>query len=158
MIDTSKQIKSVSYNGVDIPLQADNSALIALIQRDITTFEIPEGVTSIGDYAFYNYRSLISITIPNSVTSIGSNAFCRCFDLQSITIPNGVTSIGENAFWNCLSLTEMTILATTPPALSNTEAISDVTTTIYIPAGTLVTYSTAPNWSNFASKFVELSA
>ena len=62
---------------------------------------IGDGVTSIGESAFYNCSSLTSITIPNSVTSIGNSAFGNCSNLTSITIPNSVTSIGEEAFYEC---------------------------------------------------------
>ena len=66
-------------------------------------------VTSIGDYAFNQCRSLTSVTIPNSVTSIGGAAFCLCTSLTSVTIGNSVTSIGLYAFTYCSSLTSVTI-------------------------------------------------
>ncbi len=47
----------------------------------ITDLVIPDSVTSIGDYAFYDCSSLTSITIPDSVTSIGSSAFYGCSNL-----------------------------------------------------------------------------
>ncbi|MDR1115845.1 MAG: leucine-rich repeat protein [Tannerella sp.] len=75
----------------------------------ITSIFIPNSVISIGNSAFWNCISLTSITIPNSVTSIGSGAFQSCVSLTSITIPNSVTSIGEWAFYNCSSLTSVTI-------------------------------------------------
>ena len=58
-------------------------------------------VTSIGDYAFYNCRSLTSIEIPDGVTSIGDKAFDGCSSLTSIEIPASVTSIGDWAFRRC---------------------------------------------------------
>ena len=70
---------------------------------------IPNGVTSIGNFAFSVCSSLTSITIPNSVTSIGDYAFDGCKSLTSINIPDGVTSIGDNAFAVCSSLTSVTI-------------------------------------------------
>ena len=70
---------------------------------------IPEGVTSIGNYAFYHCRVLTAITLPESVTSIGDGAFWGCISLTEITIPEGVTSIGEDAFGDCRGITEIVI-------------------------------------------------
>ena len=75
---------------------------------NITSVTIPNSVTSIGDYAFRDC-SITSVTIPNSVTSIGNCAFEYCIGLTSITIPNSVKSIGHRAFYYCLGLTSVTI-------------------------------------------------
>ena len=75
----------------------------------LTSVTIPDSVTSIGEYAFYNCTSLTSVTIPNSVTSIGEYAFYNCTSLTSVAIPDSVTSIGDDAFSNCKSLTSVTI-------------------------------------------------
>ena len=75
----------------------------------IKTVVIEDGVTSIGNDAFYECTNLTSITIPNSVTRIGSYAFARCKALTSITIPNSVTSIWYDAFLGCSNLTSITI-------------------------------------------------
>ena len=76
-------------------------------RTNIKTVIIKEGVTSIGEDAFYRCSGLTSITIPNSVTSIGEDAFYRCSGLTSITIPNSVTSIGGGAFMGCSGLTSV---------------------------------------------------
>ena len=74
-----------------------------------TSYTIPDGVTSIGNYAFQRCDSLTSVTIPNSVTSIGEYAFYECSALTSITIPDSVTSIGNWAFEDCTSLESIVI-------------------------------------------------
>ena len=63
-------------------------------------------VTTIGNYAFCDCRSLTSVTIPDSVTTIGNAAFHNCDSLTSVTIPDSVTTIGEDAFAYCSSLRE----------------------------------------------------
>ena len=72
--------------------------------EEITDLVIPNSVTSIGDYAFWDCRGLTSVAIPNSVTSIGNYAFGDCTGLTSVTIPNSVTSIGDYAFYSCIGL------------------------------------------------------
>lgn len=73
-------------------------------RSSVKSVVIEDGVTNIGNYAFYNCSSLTSVTIPNSVTSIGNYAFYYCTGLTSVTIPNSVTSIGESAFSGCTNL------------------------------------------------------
>ena len=70
---------------------------------------IPNGVTSIGNSAFYDCSGLPFVTIPNSVTSIGEKSFENCSGLKTITIGNSVTSIGDGAFRGCSGLTSVTI-------------------------------------------------
>ncbi len=70
---------------------------------------LPDSVTKIGNYAFYNCANLTSITIPDSVTTIGNYAFTSCKGLTSVRIPDSVTSIGNDAFSSCAGLTKVTI-------------------------------------------------
>ncbi len=64
--------------------------------EELTGFEIPDGVTSIGDFAFAR-SSLSGVTIPDSVTSIGYAAFYHCGALEDISIPSTVTKIERYA-------------------------------------------------------------
>ena len=75
----------------------------------LTSIEIPNRVTSIGSDAFDGCSGLTSVTIGNRVTSIGNTAFSYCTGLTSVTIPNSVTGIGDYAFYECYRLTSVTI-------------------------------------------------
>ncbi len=76
---------------------------------DIKSVVIGDGVTNVGEYAFYNCKNLSSVIIPDSVTDIGYYAFSNCVSLSSINIPSGVTSIGESAFYYCSNLLSITV-------------------------------------------------
>lgn len=82
----------------------ENGVLFDVLDRNIETVVIPDGVTSIGDNAFWNCTSLSSVTIPSSVTNIGESAFSYCTNLASIIIPNSIIWIGNGAFEGCKSL------------------------------------------------------
>ena len=70
---------------------------------------VPNSITQIYEYAFYNNTSLLTVTILSNVTSIPAYAFAGCSDLTNVTIPNSVTSIDNCAFYNCRGLTGITI-------------------------------------------------
>ena len=76
------------------------------------TVEIPDGVTTLGEYAFYRCTGLTEITFPITLTTIGRDAwdgkgvFIGCTNLTEIDLKN-VTSIGRQAFYGCTGLTEI---------------------------------------------------
>lgn len=70
----------------------------------VTDLTIPEGVTSIGSYAFISCNSFTSVTIPDGVTSLNEYVFEDCSNLASVTIPSSITSIGFYAFNGCNNL------------------------------------------------------
>lgn len=78
-------------------------------RSDIINVNIPDGVTSIGDYAFNECKNLTNVTIPGSVTSIEYHAFSECKNLTSVTIPDGVTDISSGTFFLCRALTSVKI-------------------------------------------------
>lgn len=135
----------------------DDSMLISLIDRTATSFEIPEGTTSIGAYAFAYCLSLASIIIPDGVTLIGEGAFGNCTSLTSITIPDSVTSIGFAVFYACTGLTEVDLSACTDiPTLESSSAFTDTSDSLVIkvPSALVDEWKAATNWSTYADKIV----
>lgn len=70
---------------------------------------LPEGLTYLGNYAFFGAAKLKSITLPSTLTTIGLAAFDECAGLTDITIPSNVKTIKEGAFGYCTNLTSVTI-------------------------------------------------
>lgn len=79
--------------------------------KGITSIDIPEGITGIGDNAFKNCSSLEEVTLPDSLTFLGASAFEGCIKLTSINIPNGLKRILSYTFSSCDSLKDMIIPA-----------------------------------------------
>ena len=77
--------------------------------NDIKSVIIKNGVTNIGDSAFYGCKNISSVSLPSSLNSIGDSAFKNCTSLSSISIPSCVTSIGDAAFSGCDSLMSVSI-------------------------------------------------
>ena len=67
---------------------------------DITSVIIEDGVTTIGDFAFYNCQNIESIEIPASVKTIGDSAFFSA-KLKTLALPEGVEEVKDFAFYNC---------------------------------------------------------
>lgn len=78
-------------------------------KSDISSYSVPNTVTSIRPRAFYECKFLNNVQLPNTITSIGSSVFRSCEGLESINIPSSVTDIGENAFLLCSSLKNIKI-------------------------------------------------
>ena len=78
-------------------------------RSDIDRVSISDGVTRIGNSAFYWYYRLQNINIPNSVIEIGAGAFEDCSSLTSIEIPANVSTIEDDTFSGCSSLTSINI-------------------------------------------------
>ena len=132
-IDWTMSGSTLIISGTDMPNYTPENTPWYYHQKDIKNVLIYNGVTNIGDFAFYNCSNLTSITIPKSVTSIGGSAFYQCLGLTSITIPNSVKTIGSWSFFGCRGLTSIDI----PNSVTSIErsAFSDCSglTSITIP-------------------------
>ena len=78
-------------------------------QDDVRRIVIEEGVTSIGDYAFYMCSDCEEVQLADSIAKIGDWSFAYCGDLNEIVFPKNLDSIGEATFKSCNSLTELVI-------------------------------------------------
>ena len=141
---------------------------------------IPNGVTTIGYYAFSYSPGLTSISFPNSVTKIGDSAFQGCEDLESITLPSQITSIGEGAFSGIenTKLTEIVLPGTLTEIGSRafgwchfSSVVSEIenpfvipndvfysglynvyaSAVLHVPAGTYETYRNTKGWNKFVN-------
>ena len=120
------------------------------------TTVIPDGVESIGEYAFNGQTTLNTITIPESVSVIESHAF-NYTGLESIVIPATVRSIADYAFRWCNNLKAVYSRNETPMAISDNAFTHPdkpddgpyQTATLYVPRGKREVYTTTDGWSKF---------
>ena len=105
------------FTSEDAKLLIADGVVLACAPAGLTSYAIPNGVTTINNEVFYDCDSLTSVTIPDTVTTIGNEAFYSCDNLTSVTIGKGIESIGEKAFWGCDNIAELYCLATVPPAI-----------------------------------------
>lgn len=118
----------------------------------LTSIVVPNHVTSINQYAFGYCYGLTTVDLPNSLTTIEAYAFTNCNRMSSFTIPGSVTSIGSGAFYYCNKLTSITSLATTPPTVGNDAFYNvDKTIPVYVPLGSAADYQVANGWSEFTN-------
>ena len=137
-----------SRDGCNAIISTNDNTIIAGCKNT----KIPNSVTGIGAFAFYDCSGLTTLTLPNSLTSIGEKAFSYCSSLTSITIPNSVTTIGSDAFNGCNGLT--TIIS----EIENPFAIDDyVFQGIYakamliVPSGKKSAYQNTAGWKQFTN-------
>ena len=71
----------------------------------LSSVQIPEGVVSIGDLAFYHCQA--TINLPETLLTIGNSAFAGCTGLTAVAIPGSVVSIGNNAFQGCTNINSL---------------------------------------------------
>lgn len=117
----------------------------------IVSVKIPSSVTSISRMAFYHCSSLKSIVIPQGITTLSMQLFEGCTSLESVTLPASLTNIQTGAFSDCRSIKKIVSLSPTPPSLQDKDTFRNVSkdAVIYVPAGSVESYSSASGWSHF---------
>ena len=131
--DWNGKLECLSPNFIyedDVLFDKDKSRIISFRNKNIESYVIPTGITSIGNNAFSGCGSLSDIVIPSSVTSIGYSAFYHCDFLSKIVIPSSVTSISDSAFLLCRSLSKIVIPSSVTSignnAFSGCRSLSDI--------------------------------
>ena len=83
------------------------------VRQGVTNLVLGEGITAIGDYAFYYLPILEQVSLPGTITSLGKYSFAFCSALTSFTVPEGVTAIGDSCFEGCAALKTVFVPHTT---------------------------------------------
>lgn len=81
------------------------------LAEDITAIRVNNGVTKVGDYAFYYCYNASAVILASSVTEIGEAAFWGCASLDGVTLPENLTAIGDFAFGSCADLNDLAVPA-----------------------------------------------
>ena len=122
-----------------------------VVDVDESIIRFPSNLEKIGSRVFEgldgSYCGIEEVTIPNGVTSIGDYAF-KSARVKTVTIPSTVTVIGDYAFSSVYSLT-VNVNATTPPAITATTFANCTNLTINVPEGSLEAYATADYWKEY---------
>ncbi|MGI5097373.1 leucine-rich repeat domain-containing protein [Treponema socranskii] len=145
----------------------------------LTSLILPDGLTTVEDFALYACQKLQTVYIPSSLTSIGSH-FLGASKVEDVKIPEGVTELGYqfldscsalktlelpasltkagNLCIGCTALQSVTCKAATPPALQSYAFMNVVLAgvTLKVPAASVSEYETTPIWKDFKKPFVAL--
>lgn len=148
-----------------------NWAPLALFRDTIETVNLEQGITYIGNAAFYGVHQLTDIELPDSLTAVGLGAFGYCSQLTMIEFPNGVTSIGVQAFTNCSKLGSVSLPSTlttigekafaecrklfnvysyaTEPPLAENNSFANYNVYLHVPCDNLEAYRTDMVFGSF---------
>lgn len=119
----------------------------------LETIEIPSSVTLIERSAFNHILGLTTIAVPNSVVTLEPYVFSQCYGLQEVTIGSGVTSIGMGLLYGCSAVTSLTSHIMDPSSVTMGEKVFKnmdyENCVLHVPAGTSELYRNADQWQQF---------
>lgn len=153
LVDISIDDGNPKYDSRDNCNAIIETASNTLIKGCNNTF-IPNGVTRIGNRAFYECEGIKTVDLPNSVRVIEKEAFYGCENLVSIVLSETIDSIKNKAFSYCKSLNKIICKAMLPPQIERSsfyKYLSNVyeTTTIFVPSTSLSVYKSHEEWGKF---------
>lgn len=97
----------VNLKSIVLPTSLQKIGRGAFSGSGITSIEIPQGVTIVGDYAFMRCNELTSIQIPTSVSTLGTRAFAYCSKLEEVQMLADIQTIPEGLFEACGGIKEL---------------------------------------------------
>lgn len=168
----------VTISGIKggIPSNTFNASGESVLWNKATGLIIQDGVTSVGNGAFYQWRGAKSLVLPETLTSISTTAFIGWLELLEIKIPNSVRSIGDSVFQGSTKVKKVTLgsgltsiggycmypfyaceevvcLAAIPPTITATTFFQINQSCVFkVPADSVEAYRTKEHWSAFASR------
>jgi len=148
-------LKNISVDSVNTVYdsRSDCNAIIETATNKLVvgckTSNIPDGITAIGNSAFWGRWDMQEMTIPETVTTIEKDAFSCCTSLKAITLPASISEIGDRAFVRCDALTSVRCHMETPPAISKEVFTNSAYATLYVPKGCKAAYEAADYWKDF---------
>ena len=125
--------------------------------RNLQTVYIPSSLTSIGGY-FLAFSKVEDVKIPEGVTELSYQFLDGCSALKTLELPASLTTPGWLFCEDCTALQSVTCKAVTPPALES-NAFKNVVlagVTLKVPSASVSAYENAPIWKDFKKPFVGL--
>lgn len=153
---------------------------IGILSGDISTINVPEGVTKLRDYALYGTQAT-TITLPSTLTTLSGNGsqLMANTNLVNLDLGTGITSISQAMLRNCTSLKDvilpaqvtyisyvaffglrswtLTMLREASVPIKHKVIWDEAPTAIYVPDAVVSTYQASTAWSSFASIIKPLS-
>ena len=138
VVPTSATISGTTYSVTGIRHDFGDKCVNNYPGTDITSVQLPEGIISIGDVAFYGFTKVTTFNIPSTVTSFGTSAFEVMY-----------------------ALTTINSAMTTPVAINSSTlfyATDRSKVTLHIPFGTDPSVYTVVGWTGFGSIVADIGA
>ena len=108
---------------------------------------VPDGVTELWGFCFYENSVVTSVVLPESVVKIGGASFCDCKNLSSVTLPQGIVEIGGSAFAECPKLTVIDI----PDGLQKAAWLAEETVQLRCSFGSSAAFALSKGGNNFCA-------
>lgn len=119
--------------------------------------KLPQGLRTIGSNVFgsyssgSNWRLMGTLEIPEGVLSIGQGAFYNCWGLEGIILPESLESIQNEAFYQCYGIGSIVCKGAIPPhvQVGAFDGVAKDNFTLEVPESAIQQYQAAVGWSDF---------